>query len=55
MILTARFGALAARRTFPHIDEADQEPSVDLASAEADTDAALEAAMTEMANVGSAV
>jgi hypothetical protein len=35
MILTRRFGALAARRTFPHIDQMEQESISDRPSAEA--------------------
>ena len=48
MIFTRRFGALAARRNFPHVNETDQEPIVDLQSAEAELEA-------ELAKVGSAV
>ena len=48
MIFTRRFGALAARRNFTHVDETDQEPIVDLQSAEAEPEA-------ELATVGSAV
>lgn len=39
MIFTRRFGALAARRNFPHVDQMEQEPIVDLPSAEAETEA----------------
>ncbi|HZJ06458.1 MAG TPA: hypothetical protein VFD59_13440 [Nocardioidaceae bacterium] len=39
MIFTRRFGALAARRTFPHIDETPQEQILDLPSAETETEA----------------
>ena len=48
MIFTSRFGALAARREFPHIDETHQEPVVDLESAEAELE-------NELAKVGSSV
>jgi hypothetical protein len=48
MIFTRRFGALAARPNFPHVNETDQEPQVDLQSAEAELEA-------ELAKVGSAV
>jgi len=48
MIFTRRFGALAARRNFPHVNETDQEPIVELQSAEAELEA-------ELAKVGSAV
>ncbi|HWL49856.1 MAG TPA: hypothetical protein VNT92_08260 [Acidimicrobiia bacterium] len=41
MIFTRRFGALAARRNFPHVNETDQEPIVDLQSAEAELEAEL--------------
>jgi hypothetical protein len=39
MIFTSRFGALAARRTFPHVDEMEQESILDLPSAEAELEA----------------
>jgi hypothetical protein len=39
MIFTRRFGALAARRTFPTVDETVQEPQVDVLSAEAELEA----------------
>lgn len=39
MIFTRRFGALAARRTFPHFDEMQQDQILDLPSAETETDA----------------
>jgi hypothetical protein len=40
MIFTRRFGALAARPTFPHVDVAEQEQAtVDVASAEAELEA----------------
>ena len=48
MIFTRRFGALAARRNFPHVNETGQEPIVDRQSAEAELEA-------ELAKVGSAV
>jgi hypothetical protein len=48
MIFTARFGALAARRTFPHVDETGQEPNVDVSSADAELEA-----MTAETYVGS--
>jgi hypothetical protein len=50
MIFTRRFGALAARRNFPHVNDTDQEPIVDLdlQSAEAELE-------PELAKVGSAV
>jgi hypothetical protein len=48
MIFTRRFGALAARRNFPHVNETDHEPIVDLESAEAELDA-------ELAKVGAGV
>lgn len=38
MIFTRRFGALAARRTFPHVDVSEQ-PTEDVASAEAELEA----------------
>jgi len=38
MIFTARFGALAARRTFPHIDEMDQVQTPDLPLTDNDTE-----------------
>jgi hypothetical protein len=44
MIFTRRFGALAARPTFPHVDETEQEPTVDLRSAEAETELEVETA-----------
>jgi hypothetical protein len=47
MIFTRRFGALAARREFPHVDETNQEPVVDVASAEAELE-------TELVKVNSA-
>ena len=39
MIFTRRFGALAARRTFPHIDVEQEQPAVDVTSAEAELEA----------------
>ena len=39
MIFTRRFGALAARRTFPHVDETVQVPQADRLSAEAELEA----------------
>jgi len=42
MIFTARFGALAARRTFPHITETAQEQTPDLPLTDTDTDQATE-------------
>jgi hypothetical protein len=48
MIFTRRFGALAARRNFPHVNETDQEPNVDPQSAEAELE-------TEPAKVGASV
>ena len=41
MIFTRRFGALAARRNFPHVDETVQEPQADLLSAEAELEATM--------------
>ena len=40
MIFTRRFGALAARRVFPHVTETDQEQALDLPLAEAEPDQA---------------
>ncbi|MGH3457856.1 hypothetical protein [Aeromicrobium sp.] len=48
MIFTRRFGALAARRNFPHVNETEQELTLDFSSAEAELEA-------ETAKVGSAV
>jgi hypothetical protein len=48
MIFTRRFGALAARRNFPHVNETDQETILDIEAAEAELE-------TELAKVGSAV
>ena len=39
MIFTSRFGALAARRTFPHVDETVHEANQDLLSPEAELEA----------------
>jgi len=39
MIFTRRFGALAARRTFPHIDVEQEQATVDVASAEPELEA----------------
>jgi hypothetical protein len=47
MIFTRRFGALAARREFPHVDETKHEAVVDAPTAEAELEA-------ELAKVGSA-
>lgn len=44
MIFTRRFGALAARRNFPHVDQMEQEPIVDLPSAEAEAELEAETA-----------
>jgi len=52
MIFTSRFGALAARRTFPHVDETVQEPHEDHLSAEAELEA-MTAVESESAYVGS--
>ena len=41
MIFTRRFGALAARRTFPHVNETVQEPQADRLSAEAELEATM--------------
>lgn len=38
MIFTRRFGALAARRVFPHVTETDQEQTPDLPLTDTETD-----------------
>ena len=40
MIFTRRFGALAARPVFPHVDETDQAPASDLPSTELEAETA---------------
>lgn len=49
MILTSRFGALAARRTFPHVDEMEQESILDLRSAQVESELEAETADVEAA------
>jgi hypothetical protein len=53
MIFTSRFGALAARRTFPHVDEVAQEPHEDQLSVEAELEAVTAENESESVYVGS--